>query len=63
MKYHVIQWATGFMGKTCLRAVIDHPDLEPAGSVVNAIPEVCAAPAGIFHFPLFAPYRKRFSRA
>jgi len=31
-----------------------------AGSVVNAIPEVCAAPAGIFHFPLFAPYRPRF---
>lgn len=31
-----------------------------AGSVVNAIPEVCAAPAGIFHFPLFAPYRARF---
>ncbi|NPU84483.1 MAG: dihydrodipicolinate reductase [Syntrophaceae bacterium] len=32
-----------------------------AGSVINAIPEVCAAPAGIFHFPLFAPYRRRFS--
>ncbi len=31
-----------------------------AGSVVNAIPEVCAAPPGIFHFPLFAPYRPRF---
>lgn len=31
-----------------------------AGSVINAIPEVCAAPAGIFHFPLFAPYRRRF---
>jgi len=31
-----------------------------AGSVINAIPEVCAAPAGIFHFPLFAPYRSRF---
>ncbi len=31
-----------------------------AGSVINAIPEVCAAPAGIFHFPLFAPYRARF---
>jgi hypothetical protein len=28
MKYRVIQWATGSMGKTCLRAVIDHPDLE-----------------------------------
>ncbi len=32
-----------------------------AGSVINAIPEVCAAPAGIFHFPLFAPWRRRFA--
>ncbi|MFH1136224.1 MAG: hypothetical protein V1816_09075 [Pseudomonadota bacterium] len=31
-----------------------------AGSVINAIPEVCAAPAGIFHFPVFAPFRERF---
>jgi hypothetical protein len=31
-----------------------------AGSVINSIPEVCAAPAGTFYFPLFAPYRKRF---
>jgi len=27
----VIQWATGAMGKTCLRGVIDHPDLTLAG--------------------------------
>ena len=31
-----------------------------AGSVINAIPEMCSAPAGIFHLPLFAPYRARF---
>ncbi len=31
-----------------------------AGSVINSIPEVCTAPAGIYHFPLFAPYRARF---
>jgi hypothetical protein len=31
MKYRVVQWATGAMGKTCLRAVLDHPDLELAG--------------------------------
>jgi hypothetical protein len=31
-----------------------------AGSVINAIPEVCAAGAGIFHLPVFAPYRRRF---
>jgi hypothetical protein len=34
MSYRVIQWATGAMGKTCLRAVIDHPDLELAGVYV-----------------------------
>lgn len=32
--YRVIQWATGAMGKTCLRSVIDHPDLELAGLFV-----------------------------
>ncbi len=32
--YRVVQWATGAMGKTCLRAVIDHPDLELAGLYV-----------------------------
>ncbi len=31
MAYRVIQWASGAMGKTCLRAIIDHPDLELAG--------------------------------
>jgi len=34
MTYRVIQWATGAMGKTCLRAVIDHPDLELVGVYV-----------------------------
>ena len=34
MTYRVIQWATGAMGKTCLRAVIDHPDLELVGLYV-----------------------------
>ncbi len=34
MKHRVIQWATGAMGKTCLRAVIDHPDLELVGLYV-----------------------------
>ncbi|MFT4874590.1 hypothetical protein [Congregibacter sp.] len=32
--YRVIQWATGAMGKTCLRSVIDHPDLELVGLYV-----------------------------
>lgn len=30
MTYKIIQWATGAMGKTCLRAIIDHPELELA---------------------------------
>lgn len=34
MAYRVIQWATGGMGKACLRAVIDHPDLDLAGLYV-----------------------------
>jgi hypothetical protein len=32
--FRVIQWATGAMGKSCLRAVIDRPDLELAGLYV-----------------------------
>ena len=32
--YRAIQWATGAMGKTCLRAIIDHPSLELAGLFV-----------------------------
>ena len=34
MTYRVIQWATGAMGKTCLRAVIDHPAMELVGLYV-----------------------------
>lgn len=34
MKYRVIQWATGGMGRNCLRAIIDHPALELAGVFV-----------------------------
>jgi len=34
MKCRVIQWATGAMGKSCLRSVIDHPDLELVGLYV-----------------------------
>ena len=34
MGYRVIQWATGSMGKSCLRAVIDHPDLDLVGLLV-----------------------------
>ncbi|WP_411817481.1 hypothetical protein [Hyphococcus sp. DH-69] len=34
MGYKVIQWATGAMGKTCLRGVVDRPDLELVGVYV-----------------------------
>jgi hypothetical protein len=34
MSYRVIQWATGSMGRTALRRIIDHPDLELAGLYV-----------------------------
>ncbi|MGL3821500.1 NAD(P)H-dependent amine dehydrogenase family protein [Sphingopyxis sp. R3-92] len=34
MPYRVVQWATGAMGRTSLRRIIDHPDLELAGCYV-----------------------------
>ena len=34
MVYRVVQWATGAMGRTALRAVLDHPDLELVGLYV-----------------------------
>jgi hypothetical protein len=34
VKYRVIQWATGGMGRNCLRAVIDHPAMELVGVYV-----------------------------
>lgn len=34
MSYRVIQWATGAMGKTCLKAIIEHPGVELAGLFV-----------------------------
>jgi len=32
--YRVVQWATGAMGKSCLRAIIDRPDMELVGLYV-----------------------------
>ncbi|MEL6364445.1 MAG: hypothetical protein AAFR11_06360 [Pseudomonadota bacterium] len=34
MSIRIVQWATGAMGKTCLRRIIDHPDLDLAGLFV-----------------------------
>lgn len=36
MKHRVILWGTGFVGKLALRAVIEHPDLELVGLIVNS---------------------------
>jgi hypothetical protein len=36
MKYRVIQWATGHVGKHALRAIAQHPDLELAGLWVSS---------------------------
>ncbi len=32
--FRVVQWATGSMGRTALRRIIDHPDLELVGVYV-----------------------------
>jgi hypothetical protein len=34
-RYRVVQWATGSMGRTALRRIIDHPDLELVGVYVH----------------------------
>ncbi|MFC3052590.1 NAD(P)H-dependent amine dehydrogenase family protein [Kordiimonas pumila] len=49
MTYKVVQWATGAMGKTCLRAVIDHPDLELVGLYVYNPKKVGADAGDIAH--------------
>jgi hypothetical protein len=36
MTYRVIQWATGGVGRAAIEAVLDHPDLEPAGAWVHS---------------------------
>jgi hypothetical protein len=40
MTIKVVQWATGAIGKTCLRAVIDHPDLELVGLYVHSAKKI-----------------------
>ena len=40
MTIRVVQWATGAIGKTCLRAVIDHPDLELVGLYVHSAKKI-----------------------
>jgi 2,4-diaminopentanoate dehydrogenase len=42
---------------------LDAGFLGTAATVINAIPEVCAAPAGILHAPVFAPWTPRQTTA
>ena len=44
-QYKVIQWATGAMGKSCLRAIIDRPDLHLVGLYVYS-PKKSGSDAG-----------------
>jgi hypothetical protein len=45
MAIRVIQWATGAVGSTTLKAIIEHPDLELAGVWVHT-PEKVGKDAG-----------------
>ena len=36
MRYKVIQWATGGVGRAAIEGVLGHPDLEPAGAWVHS---------------------------
>jgi hypothetical protein len=60
-------WKISIRGKPSIDIAMNLVEPEPgketygvAGSVINAIPEVCSAPPGIFHIPVFASYRRRF---
>jgi hypothetical protein len=49
--YRVVQWATGAMGKTCLRAVLDHPDMQLAGLWVSSAAKAGQDAGDIAHRP------------
>ena len=49
MTYKIVQWATGSMGKTCLRAIIDHPELELVGLFVYSDSKVGMDAGDIAH--------------
>jgi 2,4-diaminopentanoate dehydrogenase len=40
MKYRVIQWATGNVGRRALRAIIEHPEMELVGVYVHSAAKV-----------------------
>jgi hypothetical protein len=60
-------WKIAIRGKPGIDIAMNLVEPEPgketygvAGSVINAIPDVCSAPPGIFHIPVFSPYRRRY---
>ncbi|SNR92456.1 hypothetical protein SAMN06265360_13414 [Haloechinothrix alba] len=67
---HRYRWIVEIEGRPAVRNVLDPlpsltsagPAIDPAyvgtmATVVNAIPDVCAAQPGILHAPIFAPWR------
>ena len=51
MTYRVVQWATGAIGKTCLRAVLDRPDMSLAGVYVYAARKAGQDAGAIARYP------------
>jgi hypothetical protein len=49
--YRIVQWATGAVGKTCLRAVLDHPDMTLAGLYVYSSRKAGQDAGTIARFP------------
>jgi hypothetical protein len=49
--YQVVQWATGAVGKTCLRAVLDHPGLALAGVYVYSAGKAGQDAGAIARYP------------
>lgn len=51
MRHRVIQWATGAMGKTALRAILDHPDMDLVGLYTYSDAKVGRDAGDIAHRP------------
>jgi len=50
-KYRVVQWATGAMGRSCMRTVIDRPDTELVGLFVYSPGKVGKDAGDLVHRP------------
>lgn len=49
--YKVVQWATGAMGRSCMRTVIDRPDMELVGLLVYSSAKVGKDAGDLVHRP------------